>query len=89
MSEISDHSLQKMKWFNEPKKWILKGQKLTMFPNPISDFWRKTHYGYSFDNGSFYYDTCGGEFEITTKITGKYKTLYDQMGVMIRIDENT
>lgn len=89
MSKLSDHTLGKMNWFNEPKTWNVKENTLTMFPNPKSDFWCKTHYGYSFDNGSFYYDTCNGEFEVTVKITGKYKTKYDQMGVMIRINEKT
>jgi len=87
MSKLFDHTLEKMNWLNEPKTWNVEENAITMFPNPKSDFWRKTHYGYSFDNGSFYYDTCDGVFEITVKITGDYKTQYDQMGIMIRIDE--
>jgi len=31
----------------------------------------------------------GGEFEVKVKITGAYKTRYDQMGLMLRIDEKT
>ncbi len=89
MSKLSSHTLENMKWFNEPETWNVKQNTLTMFPNPKSDFWRKTHYGYSFNNGSFYYDTCTGEFEVMVKITGDYKSQYDQMGVMIRIDEKT
>ncbi len=87
MSKSLDHNLKEMNWFNQPKVWNIKDQTLTMFPNPKSDFWRETHYDYSFDNGSFYYLKCQGEFEVTVKITGDYKTQYDQMGLMIRIDE--
>ncbi len=89
MSKLSDHTLGKMNWHHEPKTWNVEENTITMFPNPKSDFWCKTHYGYSFDNGSFYYDTCYSEFEVIVKITGDYKTQYDQMGVMIRIDKKT
>ncbi len=78
-----------MKWLNPPAKWHSDTQKLVMYPNPKSDFWRKTHYGFTFDTGSFYYTTCDKEFEISTKITGHYQNQYDQMGIMIRIDKNT
>jgi len=89
MSKLYNHTLEKMNWFHKPKIWNVKDNVLTMFPNPKSDFWRKTHYGYSFDNGSFFYDTCNGDFEIIVKITGDYKTQYDQMGIMIRMDKKT
>jgi len=87
MSKLPDHTLGKINWLNEPKTWSVEDNTITMFPNPKSDFWRKTHYGYSFDNGSFYYKKFEGEFEVTVKITGDYKTQYDQMGIMIRMDE--
>ncbi len=60
-----------------------------MFVTPNTDFWRKTHYGFTVDDGPFYYSIEGGEFELYVKITGAYKTRFDQMGVMIRIDEKT
>ena len=87
MPNLSGHHLKEMNWFNQPEKWNMQDQTLTMFPNPKSDFWRKTHYGYSFDNGSFYYAKCKGELEVTVKITGNYIAQYDQMGIMLRIDE--
>jgi len=54
---------------------------------PESDYWRKTHYGFTVDDGPFYYTTRGGEFEVSVKISGNYKTRFDQMGLMVRIDE--
>jgi regulation of enolase protein 1 (concanavalin A-like superfamily) len=88
MSNLLKNNLAKMNWLNEPEIWNIKDQTLTMIANPKSDFWCKTHYGYSFDSGSFYYTKCQAEFEVTVKITGDYKTQYDQMGLMLRIDEN-
>jgi len=80
--------MKKMQWFNEPDEWeLIKDNSLSMFVTPNTDFWRKTHYGFTVDDGPFCYLTMGGEFEVGVKITGDYKTRYDQMGLMIRKDE--
>lgn len=79
--------LNNMEWLNEPVKWEIKGENLMMDVTPKSDYWRITHYGFIVDDGPFYYSQRGGEFEVTVKITGEYKTRFDQMGLMLRIDE--
>jgi regulation of enolase protein 1 (concanavalin A-like superfamily) len=71
-------NMDKMQWFNQPKKWSVENQKLTIFVTPHTDYWRFTHYGFTVDDGPFYYE-----------ITGEYKTRFDQMGLMLRIDEKT
>lgn len=76
-----------MSWFNEPASWKVSGNKLEMAVTPKSDYWRETHYGFTVDDGPFYYTTRGGEFEATLKISADYKSRYDQMGMMLRIDE--
>jgi len=80
---------EKMQWFNQPQKWKADGQSLSMFVTPKTDYWRITHYGFTVDDGPFYYTTVGGEFEAKVKITGDYKTRFDQTGLMLRIDEKT
>ncbi|MEM6802206.1 MAG: DUF1349 domain-containing protein [Bacteroidota bacterium] len=80
--------LNNLQWFNEPKKWkILSESSLSMFVTPQTDFWRETHYGFTVDDGPFYYAKVGGEFEMEVKIIGDYRSRYDQMGLMIRKDE--
>ncbi|MBF0648302.1 DUF1349 domain-containing protein [Dysgonomonas sp. GY75] len=79
-------SLEKMQWFNEPEKWEIKNNTLSMFVTPQSDYWRISHYGFTVDDAPFYYVTYGGEFEVKVKITGDYKARFDQMGLMLRID---
>ncbi|MBB6270666.1 hypothetical protein HDF26_001093 [Pedobacter cryoconitis] len=79
-------TLEKMQWFNEPQKWEIKNNALTMFVTPQSDYWRISHYGFTVDDAPFYYNTYGGEFEVKVKITGNYKTRFDQMGLMLRTD---
>lgn len=76
-----------MNWFNEPASWEVEDGNLKMQVTPRSDYWRITHYGFTVDDGPFYYTSRGGEFEVSVKITGNYKTRYDQMGLMLRIDE--
>ena len=79
-------TLEKMCWVNEPERWEVKDGKLTMFVTPQSDYWRISHYGFTVDDAPFYYAEYGGEFEAKVKITGDYKTRFDQAGLMIRVD---
>jgi uncharacterized protein len=80
-------TLEKMSWFNEPEKWEIKNNSLSMFVTPQSDYWRISHYGFTVDDAPFLYTTYGGEFEAKVKITGNYKARFDQMGLMLRIDK--
>jgi uncharacterized protein len=77
---------ERMTWFKQPQQWKIDTKKLVITADPKTDFWQKTHYGYSTDNGHFYFTEYSGDFEAVVKITGIYKDLYDQAGLMIRID---
>ena len=48
-----------------------------------------TRYGFTVDDGPFCYEVRGGEFEVKVKLTGQYRTRYDQTGLMLRINEST
>lgn len=75
-----------MQWLNEPEKWSVENDRISVTSDPQTDFWRITHYGYVTNNGHFYFREVEGDFEITVKVTGDYKDLYDQAGLMIRTD---
>jgi regulation of enolase protein 1 (concanavalin A-like superfamily) len=75
-----------MKWFEEPPVWQDEDGVLSMTTAPKSDFWRKTHYGFIRDNGHFYYRELGSDFSATVQFVGAYTTLYDQAGLMVRVD---
>lgn len=80
-------TLDKMQWFNEPAEWSIKNPETFVMQVPAkTDYWRITHYGFTVDDAPFYYATYGGEFEVKVKITGIYKTTFDQMGLMLRSD---
>jgi len=51
-----------------------------------TDFWRKTHYGFIRDNGHFAYQAVAGDFSVEVTFVGKYQMIYDQAGLMIRLD---
>lgn len=82
----SAQSLDKMQWFNEPTKWEIKNNSLTMNVTPQSDYWRISHYGFTVDDAPFLYTLRGGEFEVKVKVTGDYTARFDQAGLMLRID---
>lgn len=78
--------LDKMQWFNEPDKWEITNNTLSMNVTPQSDYWRISHYGFTVDDAPFLYGTYGGEFEAKVKISGDYRVRFDQSGLMLRID---
>lgn len=74
-------------WLNPPHHWRLEGSALVVTADPKTDFWRKTFYGYITDNGHLYYRRASGECTTTLKVAGRYHDLYDQAGLMVRLDE--
>ncbi len=76
-----------MKWLNEPPNWKMHNNTIEVASTPNTDFWRKTSYGYIRDSGHFYYQQFKGDFVAEVKISGKYQDLYDQAGLMVRLDE--
>lgn len=80
-------TLEKMQWFNEPEQWKIEGNALTMGITPQTDYWRISHYGFTVDDAPFLYTLRGGEFEVKVKISGDYKTRFDQACLMLRIDK--
>ena len=85
-SNLSAQTWNKMQWFNEPEKWNIENNSLSMFVTPQTDYWRISHYGFTVDDAPFYYGEYGGEFEASVKINGQYKERFDQAGLMIRLD---
>jgi uncharacterized protein len=78
--------LAKMKWFSEPASAKQSGEQLVVTTKPKTDFWRKTSYDYVNDNGHFFFLPVTGDFTFESRVAGKYAALYDQAGLMVRID---
>jgi regulation of enolase protein 1 (concanavalin A-like superfamily) len=78
-----------MNWYNEPSTWAIQDNKVIIQTEPKTDFWRLTFSGHSVDNGHFYYEQCHGDFLVEVKCSGEYNALYDQAGLMVRLNETT
>ena len=76
----------RMTWMNEPASYKRSGDKLVVHSRPKTDFWRKTFYGYITDNGHFLHLPANGDFTFEARVTGQYSALYDQAGIMVRLD---
>jgi regulation of enolase protein 1 (concanavalin A-like superfamily) len=77
----------KMSWLNPPASVTYGGGTVTARTRARTDFWRKTFYGYVTDNGHFFHVPVFGEFVFQARVNGKYASLYDQAGLMVRLDE--
>jgi regulation of enolase protein 1 (concanavalin A-like superfamily) len=77
-----------MLWYNEPPSWEAWGNSIQVNTGPKTDFWRKTHYDFIRDSGHFYYEMVEGDFTAEVKVIGQYTDLYDQAGLMLRLDDN-
>jgi uncharacterized protein len=78
--------ISSMKWMSEPEWSRVSGGQITVRSKSKTDFWRKTFYGYVTDNGHFFHLPVNGDFSFEARIGGNYHDLYDQAGLMVRLD---
>lgn len=75
-------------WLNAPRRWNVDARReVTLVTDRATDFWRETHYGFTRDSGHFLGFATPAAFTAQLRIRGEYRQLYDQAGIMIRIDE--
>jgi regulation of enolase protein 1 (concanavalin A-like superfamily) len=74
-------------WLNEPPSWRDEDGELSVLTADRTDFWRMTHYGFIRDDGHMRYRAVSGDFTAEVSFLGAYEELYDQAGMMVRIDE--
>ena len=79
--------ISKLEWINPPAEVSFAPGTVTAKSKPRTDFWRKTFYGYITDNGHLFSLPVFGDFQFQARVNGKYATLYDQAGLMVRLDE--
>lgn len=75
-----------MTWLNPPPHAQAGSEGLRVITGDQTDFWQKTYYGFHHDNGHFLHKPRTGDFTVATCFTGRYETLYDQAGLMLRHD---
>jgi regulation of enolase protein 1 (concanavalin A-like superfamily) len=73
-------------WLNEPKRWSTQGEGLRIVTDKATDFWCETHYGFTRDSGHFLGFPTADAFTAELRVQGDFHALYDQAGIMVRID---
>ncbi len=89
-------------WLNEPPRWSVDGETITMHTGARTDFWCRTMQDilsaedwaaralepplYVVDNGHFLYETVSGDFTASGFASGDYNAQYDQVGLFLRDD---
>lgn len=74
-------------WLNEPPVHQLEGDTLRVVTGEGTDFWRITSYGFIRDSGHLFAAPADGGFTAQVRVRGAFTHLYDQAGLMVRIDE--
>jgi uncharacterized protein len=74
-------------WLNEPASWSFENGMLSISTDEHTDFWRRTFYGFERDSGHARLCPVSGDFTASAVVVGKYEHLYDQAGMMLRVDE--
>ncbi len=74
-------------WLNKPSVWSATDDELKVTTDSKTDFWRETFYGFERDSGHFLGATVKGDFTAQIRFRAVYSSLYDQAGLMIRMDE--
>ncbi|MBD8651808.1 DUF1349 domain-containing protein [Rhizobium sp. CFBP 13726] len=80
-------SLKNGRWLNQPANSEASDLGLSVTTDANTDFWRETHYGFVRDNGHFYAFKAEGDFTAQVRVQAVFEHLYDQAGLMVRLDE--
>lgn len=81
--------LETATWLNPPQSWSIVSDVLHVKTNSKTDFWQETHYGFYRDDGHFLHVPVASDFSASIVFDGLYEELYDQAGLMVRIDAKT
>ncbi|MBB5866222.1 DUF1349 domain-containing protein [Xanthomonas sp. 3058] len=73
-------------WLNRPKTLQISGDTLDVVTEQATDFWRETHYGFTRDSGHFLGMQAPCRFTAQLRVRAHYESLYDQAGIMVRVD---
>ena len=76
-------------WLNPPPQAAADGGGLLVTAGDRRDFWRTTSYGFVRDDGHALLTGLPGGSAVEVSFRVAFDTLYDQAGVMVRVDPGT
>jgi uncharacterized protein len=74
-------------WLNPPLSTTTDGGDLVVVTRDRTDFWRTTSYGFVHDDGHALLTDFPNESAVEVTFIADFDELYDQAGVMVRVDE--
>jgi len=77
------------KWLNPPPAAIVVGDDLLVTAAAGSDFWQETSYGFRRDSGHALLAPFEEETAVEVSFVVDYSELYDQAGLLVRVNERT
>ena len=84
LSEVRE--LPGFAWQEPPAAWGFDNEGLFVEPARATDFWQRTHYGFSADNGHFLFTRLRGNFVVGATVRSQPRHQYDQAGLMVCLD---
>lgn len=84
---MSWNGYKKLVWQSEPPEWTVDSDRLYVVTGKKTDFWNRTFYDFTRKNGHFFYDNVEGDFSAEVTLHASFDTLYDQLGLMVRTDD--
>ncbi len=75
---------ERLSWYCPPAVWSIEKSHLVVQPNAGTDYWQKTHYGFTPDNGHLLFLPVAGDFCLSTKVRYQPQHQFDQAGLMVR-----
>lgn len=78
-----------LKWHSQSPEWTVDGNRLTVTTGKDTDFWNRTFYGFTRKDGHLFYRDVTGDFSAEVTVHASFDTLYDQLGLMVRSDDDT
>jgi regulation of enolase protein 1 (concanavalin A-like superfamily) len=76
-------------WLNEPPQVRTDGAGLVVTTADRGDFWRTTSYGFVHDTGHALLTPLPAGTAVEVSFTASFESLYDQAGVLVRVDPAT
>ncbi|GAA0434979.1 DUF1349 domain-containing protein [Massilia aurea] len=74
-------------WLQTPPEHQIDHDALKVITSENTDFWRITEYDFIHDNGHFFGRPVDHAFTAQLHVRADFQALYDQAGLMVRIDE--
>ena len=75
-------------WLHQPAKAAVAADRLTLETEAETDFWCRTHYGFTHTNGHALLFDMPDRFVSQVRFSGRFQSKYEQAGLLLWESEN-